>query len=368
MSDNSSSQIVEIDPALCDGPNNNRTDYKYVEHLAATIKLQGQHTPVILYPHATGRYEIIAGHTRTMACAMLGIAVKAILRPDLDTPAKRYAYTLSENETRQDTNDIEKATGFRRAIDEHGYSVPELARQIGKRTDYIERRLSLLNLSAPYQEMIAKGQLPLGYGVAMSPLTPEYQYAAVTRMTEYTSKHGHGPDIHWFRLQCADLLSKQNQLGLFTFGAPIVESPEEIAAAIALPADPADYVPAYNPLALEESLAADLELWRNASTEWAQLGKADKAGQCAMIVKSINAFLVAMGKRSSAAALEEEHSMVAATIGRLLSDRGIMTSADLYRYSNMTRDAIRPVLEHMVRVGQVVEHKAGRGSRYSLAV
>lgn len=361
-----SSRIVELDPALLDGPNNNRTDYKYVKDLAQSIKAIGQTQPIEVVALPTGRYEIVSGHTRTLACKQLGIKVRAVLLPDNLTARERYARTLAENDARQDTNDIEKAAGYKRAIDEHGYTVEELARQIGKRVDYVDRRLSLLALLPEYQHMIATGNMPLGFGVAMSTLTPEYQYAAVARINEYTKTHGRGPDIHWFRAQCADLQSKQDQLGLFSFGH--IETREERQAAVQLPADPADYRPSFNPLDLEDDIARQLEKWRAAGRDWAVIGNSAKAAQCNTIVQSLNAFSAALDMRRQAAALDNERQEIADKVTSLLEDRGAMTAADLYRYANMAKNEIMPVLEHMVRIGRIAEHKAGRGYRYSLAV
>lgn len=95
-----------------------------VEDLAESIKTSGQQIPVLLRPagHQDGKFEVIYGRRRILACELLGIPVKALIRT-LDDGEALIAKGL-ENASRQDLSYYERAR-FARAILEQGHSRDE---------------------------------------------------------------------------------------------------------------------------------------------------------------------------------------------------------------------------------------------------
>lgn len=80
-----------------------------VEDLAQSIKTSGQQVPVLLRPadHRDGKFEVIYGRRRILACQELGIPVKALIRT-LDDREALIAKGL-ENASRQDLSFYERA-------------------------------------------------------------------------------------------------------------------------------------------------------------------------------------------------------------------------------------------------------------------
>lgn len=95
-----------------------------VQDLAESIKISGQQIPVLLRPagHQDGKFEVIYGRRRILACEYLGIPVKALIRT-LDDGEALIAKGL-ENASRQDLSYYERAR-FARAILEQGHSRDE---------------------------------------------------------------------------------------------------------------------------------------------------------------------------------------------------------------------------------------------------
>lgn len=92
-----------------------------VQDLADSIKNSGQQVPVLLRPaeHRDGKFEVIYGRRRIIACQQLDVPVKALIRT-LDDSEALIAKGL-ENASRQDLSFYERAR-FAQAILDQGYS------------------------------------------------------------------------------------------------------------------------------------------------------------------------------------------------------------------------------------------------------
>jgi ParB family chromosome partitioning protein len=92
-----------------------------VQDLAESVENSGQQVPVLLRPaeHRDGKFEVIYGRRRILACQQLGVPVKALIRT-LDDSEALIAKGL-ENASRQDLSFYERAR-FAKAILDQGYS------------------------------------------------------------------------------------------------------------------------------------------------------------------------------------------------------------------------------------------------------
>lgn len=92
-----------------------------VQDLAESIKNSGQQIPILLRPaeHRDGKFEVIYGRRRILACQQLGVTVKALIRT-LDDGEALIAKGL-ENASRQDLSFYERAR-FAQAILDQGYT------------------------------------------------------------------------------------------------------------------------------------------------------------------------------------------------------------------------------------------------------
>src|SRR5262245_52489935 len=88
------------------------TEDATLENLAQSIKEQGRLQPPTLRPTTAGRFEVIAGQRRVLACRLLGLeTISAFVRDDL-TDDQAVAVSLIENVQRADMSPLDKARAF----------------------------------------------------------------------------------------------------------------------------------------------------------------------------------------------------------------------------------------------------------------
>ncbi len=142
---------------------NTRKDFSDVqkdsslEDLARSIETQGLLSPITVFQKANGRYVVIAGQRRLMACRQLGWAtITAILRYGVDEDEAR-ALSLVENVHRADMNPHDKALAFRALLDRLG-DVQSVSRETGVRPVTVRKYLRLLELAPELQAKLAAGE------------------------------------------------------------------------------------------------------------------------------------------------------------------------------------------------------------------
>jgi hypothetical protein len=84
-----------------------------------------------------------------------------------------------ENINRVDLDPIEEAEAYREFLDDYGWDEEKTARKCGTSLANVKARLRLLDLVPMAQEMIKKGQLPLGHAEAMVALPANLQFEAL---------------------------------------------------------------------------------------------------------------------------------------------------------------------------------------------
>ena len=142
-------------------------DESELAELAQSIREKGLLQPILVRPaEQPGRYEIVAGERRWRAAQMAGVhEVPVIVRELEEREALEVA--LIENVQRTDLNALEEALGYRRLIDQFGYTQQQLAEIIGKSRSHVANTLRLLNLPDEVQAMIRDGQLSAGHARAL---------------------------------------------------------------------------------------------------------------------------------------------------------------------------------------------------------
>lgn len=145
-----------------------RFDEEALRTLAESIKACGLLQPIVVRPHPEeqGRFEIVAGERRWRAAHLARVPVVPVLvRQVSDRDALGLA--LVENVQREDLTPLETAEGYRRLIDEFGYSQGELARLVGKSRSQVANVLRLLGLPRSVKQMIQDGRLSAGHARAL---------------------------------------------------------------------------------------------------------------------------------------------------------------------------------------------------------
>jgi ParB family chromosome partitioning protein len=141
--------------------------------LIASIRKHGVLQPVLVAETLDG-YQLIAGERRVRAARAAGLdRIPAVIR-ELDDRA-RLELALVENLQREDLDPIEAARGFRRLIEDFGFTHEDIAERVGRARSTVANTLRLLDLAAVVQLAIADGRISEGHGRALGGLSPEHQ-------------------------------------------------------------------------------------------------------------------------------------------------------------------------------------------------
>ena len=168
--------VTEIDVELIDpNPYQTRTSYNEdaLTDLTNSIKASGVIQPVLVRPHGSGRYHLIAGERRWMASKRAGkTTVPAVIRNV--SPEKAMEMTIIENLQREDLNPMEQARAYERLGREFSLTQEEMAKRTGKERASVANFLRLLKLPDAVQAHVAKGELSFGHAKVLLMLeTPE---------------------------------------------------------------------------------------------------------------------------------------------------------------------------------------------------
>jgi ParB family transcriptional regulator, chromosome partitioning protein len=156
--------VEEIHPSP-DQPRAHFDEARLAE-LATSIKAQGIIQPLIVRARAGGGYEVIAGERRWRAAQRAGLhEVPAVVR-DV-APTQAFEMALVENLQRADLNPLEEAAGYRRLIDEYGYTQEQLSERVGKDRSTVANALRLLRLPEAVRALVAEGRLSMGHARAL---------------------------------------------------------------------------------------------------------------------------------------------------------------------------------------------------------
>jgi ParB family chromosome partitioning protein len=172
----SQSGAIEIAVAsIRPNPHQPRThfDDADLETLATSIRSHGVLQPILVVETLDG-YQLVAGERRLRAARAAGLEhIPAVVRR-LDEQAQ-LEVALIENLQREDLDPIDAAQGFRRLIDEFGFTPERIAEQIGRARSTVANTLRLLDLAPALQQAVADGRLTEGHGRALGGLPLEHQ-------------------------------------------------------------------------------------------------------------------------------------------------------------------------------------------------
>jgi ParB family chromosome partitioning protein len=141
--------------------------------LTASIREHGVLQPVLVAETLDG-YQLVAGERRVRAAAAAGLdRIPAVIR-HLDDRS-RLELALIENLQREDLDPIESAHGFRRLVEDFGFTHEAIAERVGRARSTVANTLRLLDLAPVVQAAIADGSISEGHGRALGGLSVEHQ-------------------------------------------------------------------------------------------------------------------------------------------------------------------------------------------------
>ena len=150
-----------------------RFDAAELEQLASSIRAHGVLQPVLVTETVDG-YQLIAGERRVRAAELAGLErIPAVVRQV--APRDQLELALVENLQREDLDPIETALGYRRLLDDFGFTQEELAGRVGKARSTVTNTLRLLDLAEPVQTAIVEGRITEGHARALGGVDPVAQ-------------------------------------------------------------------------------------------------------------------------------------------------------------------------------------------------
>ena len=143
-----------------------RFDDAALNELAASIAARGVIQPVIVVPHGSGQYQLVAGERRWRAAQRAQLhEIPAIIRELSDREVTALA--LIENLQREDLNPIEEARAYHRLAQDDGLTQAEIARLVDKSRSHVANLQRLLSLPELVMDLVEEGQLSMGHARAL---------------------------------------------------------------------------------------------------------------------------------------------------------------------------------------------------------
>ena len=148
-------KVTEVEPNIKQA--RKEFNYKKLEELAESIKTFGVVQPIIVAKKDT-HYEIIAGERRWRASKLANLkTIPAIIKEDEES--ENVHISIIENVQRENLNAIEKAQGYKDAIEKYNMTPEDFAKKIGKSKSSITDVLEILNLDERVIELARKENL-----------------------------------------------------------------------------------------------------------------------------------------------------------------------------------------------------------------
>jgi ParB family chromosome partitioning protein len=137
-----------------------------LEELAASIAKRGVIQPIIVRPHGSGKYQLVAGERRWRAAQKARLHEIPALVRELDD-REVMALALIENLQREDLNPVEEARAYQRLSDDEGMTQAEIARMVEKSRSHVANIQRLLGLPTAVLDLVEGGRLSMGHARAL---------------------------------------------------------------------------------------------------------------------------------------------------------------------------------------------------------
>lgn len=142
------------------------TDQNHVNQIAESLETDGQWNPIMVRPSSEedGKYDLIAGHTRTRAAKELGWdKIEATVADVSDKEARRLA--LKTNLKRKGMSKLEEGKVINDLLTEHDLTQTELADRLGKSQRWVSERIKVaLELDPKVKGLVQEGEI--SYNIA----------------------------------------------------------------------------------------------------------------------------------------------------------------------------------------------------------
>jgi ParB family transcriptional regulator, chromosome partitioning protein len=160
-------------------------DAAELEELAASIRDEGLMQPLVVRPAGSAApegaaWELIAGERRWRAVRGLGWTEVPVVVKDA-SDGEMAVLAIVENVQRADLSPIDQAAGYRRLVEEFGYTQQQVATRVKKPRPTVANLMRLLDLPASVQRLVIEQSLEVGAARALLGLGDERRIADMAR-------------------------------------------------------------------------------------------------------------------------------------------------------------------------------------------
>lgn len=150
-----------------------------IGELARSIEAVGQLQPIGVV-QVEGRFQVVYGHRRLLACRWLGRTPVDCIVLTADE-AETVQAAAAENLMRRDLTPVEESRALRTLCDVQGRSVEQAARAVGRSVGWVRQRLEMLRWPAALLEHIERGELNVAVASELVRVDDEKTRAHYTR-------------------------------------------------------------------------------------------------------------------------------------------------------------------------------------------
>jgi ParB family chromosome partitioning protein len=146
-----------------------------IKDLAQNIKEVGLVNPIIVFKDG-GKYEIIAGNRRYLACKEIGITEIPCQVKEIKCLDDNLLISLSENLQRNDLTEVEKAELIEKLSSQWtDSSIRKIADKLGLKKSYVAELLKIAKYPSEVKAMIQRGEVSAANLRALSELDTDEQ-------------------------------------------------------------------------------------------------------------------------------------------------------------------------------------------------
>lgn len=154
--------------------------------LEASIRENGLLQPLIVraapnFSQVTPEWELVAGERRLRVVRQLGWEEVPVVIRSIDDRAM-LVLAIVENVQRAGLSPLEEAAGYKRLVDEFGFTQAEVAQSVGRERSTVANLLRLLHLPEEVQRMVGEGRLSMGHARALLGLGDEERMLEVANL------------------------------------------------------------------------------------------------------------------------------------------------------------------------------------------
>lgn len=158
-----SPELIESNPYQ---PRSN-FDSAAMQELVNSIQKYGMLQPLLVSRKDDGGYQLIIGERRLQAARALNLPEVPVVIKDVHE-RRKLELALVENIVRENLNPVETALGYKRLVDEFGFTHDYISRQVGRPASRVTNALRLLNLPSEVQEGLREGKITETHGVILA--------------------------------------------------------------------------------------------------------------------------------------------------------------------------------------------------------